>query len=285
MKEHADTYRIGKMAKTLGVSRSGYYEFKKRKASQRKQDDEKLIKEIFELYMGSNMIYGSRKITKELNKRSKRVVNHKRIERLMKEYGLRSKVSKKYVVTTNSDHNNPLSEDLLRRDFTAGKRNEKWVSDTTYLWTGEGWLYIACILDLYGRKIVGLATSDKNDRELVTKALRDASGRIGKKRIEGCILHSDRGSTYCSKEYIALIEELKLKQSMSRKGNCWDNAPMESFWGKMKMEWFDEILKTRKEAIDSVYEYVWIFYNRKRTHATNGYVTPEEYYSQVDTAA
>jgi putative transposase len=285
MKEHANTYRIGKMAKTLGVSRSGYYDFKNRNPSKRKQTDEKLIQEIFELYMGSNRVYGSRKISKELNKRRKDPVNHKRVERLMKAHALYSKVSKKYVVTTNSNHHEPLSGDLLKRDFTASRRNEKWVSDTTYLWTGEGWLYIACILDLYGRKIVGLAISNKNDSTLVINALKDAKGRIGKRQIEGCILHSDRGSTYCSREYLEVIKEYKLKRSMSRKGNCWDNAPMESFWGKMKLEWFDEILQTRGEAIERVYEYVWGFYNRQRVHATNGYLTPETYYSQVNTAA
>lgn len=281
MKEEAGEHGVEKMARLLGVSRSGYYDFRMRKICKRKQEDEVLIKEINEIYMGSRQIYGSRKVTTELNKRREKIVNHKRVERLMKQYQLFSRVTKKYRVTTDSKHQYSLTEDLLKRDFVAQKKNEKWVSDTTYLWTGEGWLYIAGILDLYGRKIVGLATSISNDRKLVTDALMDAVGRLEKKQLEGCLLHSDRGSTYCSTEYVALIENLKLKRSMCRKGNCWDNAPMESFWGKMKMEWFGEYPKTRWEAIEKVYEYVWAFYNRQRPHATNGYLTPEEYYSQA----
>ena len=285
MQEHADKYRIEKMAVTLGVSKSGYYDFVKREPSKREEEDALLLKIIFELYMGSHQVFGSRKITKELRKRWAIPVNHKRVERLMQQNELYSKVTKKHVVTTDSDHQNPLAEDLIKRNFTASKRNEKWLSDTTYLWTGEDWLYIAGILDLYGRKIVGLAISEHNDTNLVIAALLEAKGRIGKKRIEGCILHSDRGSTYCAKAYLETMEELKLERSVCRKGNCWDNAPMESFWGKMKLEWFDEIPKTRREAIERIYEYVWAFYNRQRPHATNGYLTPEEYYSQAGAAA
>lgn len=273
------------MAAILGVSRSGYYDHQKRGPSKREREDEILLKEIGELFMGSNRVFGSRKITAEINKRRECPVNHKRIERLMKSHGIHSKVVRKYRVTTDSNHHEPLAEDLLKRDFTAAGKNEKWVSDTTYLWTREGWLYIAGILDLYGRKIVGLAISGANDQNLVIAALTDAKGRIGKKQIEGCMLHSDRGSTYCSKEYVGLMEKLKIKRSLSRKGNCWDNAPMESFWGKMKLEWFDEYPKTKDEAIEKVYQYAWAFYNNRRPHAANGYVTPAEYYSQVGTAA
>lgn len=285
MNEHAGKYRIGKMAKNLGVSRSGYYDYAKRTPSKREKDNEILTKEIFEIYMGSRCVYGSRKITYELNKRHKEPVNHKRVERIMKENGLKSKVRKKYVVTTDSDHDIPLAGDLLKRDFTASKRNEKWISDTTYLWTLEGWLYVAVMLDLYGRKAVGLSISDNNDRHLVKAALQDAVDRIGKKKVAGCIVHSDCGSTYCSIEYLEMIDKYKLNRSNSRKGNCWDNAPMESFFGKMKMEWFDAPPRTKAEAIEQVYEYVWVFYNRQRSHASNKYLTPEEFYSQAHTAA
>ena len=154
------------------------------------------------------------------------------------------------------------------------------VSDTTYIYTEEGWLYLAAIMDLYGRKIVGMAISEKNDHNLVIAALEDAKNRIGKKKLEGCILHSDRGSTYASNSYIEKINEYKMVGSMSRTGNCWDNAPIESFWGRMKVEWLDTCYKTKEEAISDIYEYIWAYYNRFRLHSTNGYSSLEEYYSK-----
>lgn len=285
MKDHAAEYSIEKMAVILEVSRSGYYDFINRVPSKRTIENEILKKEIIEIYMASRRVYGSRKITKEINKHRIKPVNHKRVARLMKELRLQSKVRKKYVITTDSKHDVPLVEDLLKRNFKAMAKNKKWVSDTTYLYTGEGWLYIAVVLDLYGRRVVGLSTSRNNDKDLVKEALQDAINRSGKKRFKGCILHSDRGSTYCSTEYLEMIDKYSFQRSNSRKGNCWDNAPMESFFGKMKMEWFDEPPNTREEANYLVYEYVWSFYNRQRTHASNNYMTPEEYYSQPDTAA
>ena len=285
MKENRKEFHIEKMAKVLGVSRSGYHDWEHRKPSKRAEEGQRLLKEILELYWGSHRIYGSRKITKELNKRREFPINHKRIARLMHEYGLYSKVGKKFVVTTDSGHQKPIAGNRLQRDFGAKAKNEKWVSDTTYLWTREGWLYIAAIMDLYGRKIVGLATSARNDEALVLAALEDAKERAGKRNIKNCVLHSDRGSTYCGDEYQKRLQAYGMQCSMSRKGNCWDNAPMESFWGKMKMEWFDTYCETREEAIHKVHEYVWSFYNRKRPHASNGYLTPEEYYSKPLTAA
>jgi len=285
MKEHAGIYRIEKMAKTLGVSRSGYYAFIGREPSRREEEDALLLKDIQEIYLGSKQIFGSRKITKEINKRREAPVNHKRVERLMAKHELYSKVSRKFIITTNSKHNFPIAEDLLKRDFTAQKKNEKWVSDTTYLWTKEGWLYVAGILDLYGRKPVGFATSANNDRYLTRDALIDAKQRVGQEHMQGCILHSDQGSTYGAIEYVEVVQECEMKQSMSRKGDCWDNAPMESFWGKMKLEWFDQYCDTRQEAALRVYEYVWSFYDKHRPHATNGYLTPSEYYASPDAVA
>jgi len=278
MKEHAGEYRVEKMADILGVSRSGYYAYRDREPSKRILEDAMLLKEILEIYLGSRRIFGSRKITKEINKRRGTPVNHKRVERLMKASGLYSKVALKYIATTDSKGVVPLVEDLLKRDFSASRRNEKWVSDTTYLWTKEGWLYVAAILDLYGRKVVGLAVSKKNDRFLTIEALHDALMRVGKDKVKGCILHSDQGSTYGADDYVKILKECGMIQSMSRKGDCWDNAPMESFWGKMKLEWFDGYCDTRSEAAQMVYEYALSFYNKHRSHETNGYLTPEEYY-------
>ena len=144
---------------------------------------------------------------------------------------------------------------------------------------------MAAILDLYGRKVIGIATSHKNDRYLTRDALLDAQQRVGKENMKGCILHSDQGSTYGATQYVNEIQECQMKQSMSRKGDCWDNAPIESFWGKMKLEWFDHYCDTRREAAMKVYDYALSFYNKHRPHATNGYLTPEEYYSGENLAA
>jgi len=285
MKDHASEYPIEKMAEILDVSRSGYYAYRNREPSKRVLEDAMLLKEILEIYLGSRRIFGSRKITKEINKRRGTPVNHKRIERLMKEHRLYSKVAAKYIITTDSEDVTPLAEDLLKRDFMASRKNEKWVSDTTYLWTKEGWLYVAAILDLYGRKVVGIAVSKKNDRFLTIEALQNAVMRVGKDQVKGCILHSDQGSTYGSNDYIEVLQDCEMIQSMSRKGDCWDNAPMESFWGKMKLEWFDGYCDTRSEAAQMVYEYALSFYNKHRSHETNGYLTPEEYYTTTASAA
>lgn len=195
----------------------------------------------------------------------------------MRVNGLKSKVAKKFKATTNSKHSLPVAKNILNRDFTVNKPNEKMVSDITYLWTDEGWLYIAGVMDLCGQKIVGLSMSERMTKDLVINALRSAYLRAGKPT--GVLLHSDRGSQYCSKDYQKLIKKYGFVCSMSRKGNCWDNAPMEAFWGKMKYEWLvDKHFRTREEARAAVFEYVEIFYNRQRIHKSNGYLTPDEYY-------
>ncbi len=199
----------------------------------------------------------------------------------MSENGIKSKVTKKIKATTNSNHKLPVAQNILNRDFSVEKPNEKMVSDITYIWTNEGWLYVAAIMDLCGQKIVGLSMSERMTKELVINALDDAYNRA--ERPTGVILHSDRGSQYCSIDYQNLIKKYGFICSMSRKGNCWDNAPMESFWGKMKCEWlYEKQFKTRDEARAAVFEYVEIFYNRQRIHASNGYITPEQYYNNAN---
>ena len=267
------------MADVLQVSKSGYYDWLKREASMRMQENEIIYHDVLELFLASRMSAGARRIAKRLSQMYGRPINRKRIVRIMRENGLIPKGKKKYVVTTDSKDSVNIFPNLLKRDFTASARNQKMVSDTTYIYTEEGWLYLAAIMDLYGRKIVGMAISERNDQELVIAALEDVKNRIGKKHLEGCILHSDRGSTYASNKYIEKINEYKMVGSMSRTGNCWDNAPIESFWGRMKVEWLSECYKTKEEAIHDVYEYIWAYYNRNRLHSTDGYVTPEEYYS------
>jgi len=194
----------------------------------------------------------------------------------MKIAGLRSRVTKKFKATTYSKHSLPVAPNILNRDFSTEKAGEKFVSDITYVWTEEGWLYVAAVMDLFGQRIVGLSMGKRMTKELVIKALDDAYMRSGKP--SKTLIHSDRGSQYCSKEYQKKIKNYDMICSMSRKGNCWDNAPMEAFWGKMKYEWLNHYrFKTREEARSMVFEYVEIFHNRYRLHASNGYRTPEDF--------
>ena len=277
--ENKDKFSVGKMANLLKVSKSGFYDWLNRSASKRDIENEKIYHDILELFLASRRSAGARRIAKQLSRMYGRPINRKRVNRLMREHGLVPKGRKKYVATTDSSKTTRIFPNLLNRDFTAAKVNQKMVSDTTYIYTNEGWLYLAAIMDLCGRKIVGMAVSEHNDTALVIAALKDARNQIGQKKLEGCILHSDRGSTYASNEYIALINEYKMIPSMSRKGNCWDNAPIESFWGRMKVEWMEKVYETKQQAIDDIYEFIWARYNRSRLHSTNGYNTPEEIYS------
>lgn len=183
----------------------------------------------------------------------------------MRENGIQSKSHRKYKATTNSGHNLPVAENILNRNFTADRPGQKMVSDITYIPTDEGWLYLAGVMDLCGDKMVGISMGGRMTKGLVISALKDAISHT--KNTAGCILHSDRGSQYCSQEYQRLAKDHGFISSMSRKGNCWDNAPMESFWGKLKQEWLNEQhFHTREEAKAAVFEYIWIFYNRKRIH-------------------
>ena len=250
----------------------------------REIEEGRLAKQILELFRSSRGSYGYRKITALLNvnKKKDERINHKRVERIMRKYGLRSKIKKQFCHTTDSDHNYPIAENLLERDFSAAIRNEKMVSDTTEIQTKQGSLYVAGIIDLYGRMPVGFAMGTKNDRFLVIAALEDMLDRgCGK---PGCIVHSDRGSTYASEDYRQKLEENHLICSMSKKGDCWDNAPMESFWGKMKEEWLKKTYSTIDEAKADVYKYVWQFYPNERPHESLGYQTPAQVYNQDSVA-
>ena len=282
MREHRFEHSIARMAKVLEVSESGYYKWIKRQEApltEKELEDIQVTEEILEIYRSSRGSYGSRKVTAILNKNRDKPVNHKRVERIMQECVLFSRTCKKYVCTTDSEHDNPIADNLLDRDFNADTPNSKMVSDTTVISTDQGDLYVAGIMDLFGRIPVGMAMGIRNDRFLVMKAFDDMINRgCGG---PGCIIHSDRGTTYCSKDYRKLISKHDFICSMSHKGDCWDNAPMESFWGKMKSEWLKEKYRTISEAKRDVYEYVWHFYPRERPHESINYMTPAEYYVQV----
>ena len=194
----------------------------------------------------------------------------------MQENGWIPKVVKKYKATTNSNHNLPVAENLLDRDFTAERPNQKWVSDITYIPTDEGWLYLAGILDLHGREPVGWAMGERMTKELVISALKQAKAR--RNNPKGVLAHSDRGSQYCSHDYQSELRKDGFVCSMSSKGNCWDNAPMESFWGKLKQEWLnDKRFRTREDAKQAVFWYIEVYYKNYRLHESNGYATPSEY--------
>lgn len=247
----------------LEVSRASYYAWDKIPESKKIIENKKLLNKIQNIYNKSGKVFGSIKITKIINKEASKPINHKRVERLMSENGIKSRVSKKFKATTNSNHKLPVAENILNRDFSVDKPNGKMVSDITYLWTDEGWLYIAAIMDLCGQKIVGLSMSERMTKELVINALEDAYQRAG--HPNGVILHSDRGSQ-CSHDYQDLIKKYGFICSMSRKGNCWDNAPMESFWGKLKCEWlYGKRFKTREEARAAVFEYIEYFITGKES--------------------
>ena len=259
-------YPIAKMVRWANVSRSGFYAWLSRKPSPRDKSNDELLHIIKQIHEKSNKTYGSVRIFRKLRKKGIKV-NHKRVERIMKEN------------TTYSDHDMPVAENVLNRNFSAEHPGKKMVSDITYIPTDEGWLYLAGVMDLCGRKMVGVAMDCRMTKQLVMSALQDAMNHTSD--VNGCILHSDRGSQYCSKDYCQMAKQNGFTMSMSRKGNCWDNAPMESFWGTLKQEWLNEKhFRTRAEAKAAVFEYIWIFYNRQRIHSSNDYQTPEEYYME-----
>lgn len=282
MHDNKEVFSISRMAKVLEVSESGYYKWIKNTMGDPDESihmENELISQITDIFIRSRGSFGSRKITRRINESSNTPINHKRIERIMRENGLFSRVSKKYICTTDSKDSKMIADNLIDRDFTANYPNEKMVSDTTVISTKQGNLYVAGIIDLYGRMPVGLAMSKRNDKDLVVDALEDMIVRgCGR---AGCIIHSDRGATYASKYYRVMLSKYGLICSMSRKGDCWDNAPMESFWGKLKEEWLKRSYDTIAEAARDIYEYVWHFYPDERPHAANGYRTPAEAYRQA----
>ena len=238
--------------------------------------NEKLLIEIKAAYKEGRENYGSISITNAINEKPGWRVNKKRVARIMRENGIRAKTKKKFKVTTDPDHNSPISPNLLNRNFTAAGINLVWVSDITYVWTKEGWLYLATILDLCSRKIVGWSMSERITRHLVIDALNQAAGRRG--NIEGLIFHSDRGSQYASQDFRDELEKYKCRSSMSGSGNCYDNAVAESFFHTLKTELvYQTVYETRREAMSSIFEYIEVFYNRIRRHTSIGGMNPEKF--------
>jgi transposase InsO family protein len=266
---------VGRLCVLLGISRSGYYAWRKRKPSQRAQNNQALIDPIRRIHKLSRKAYGSPRVYAQLKKQGYSC-NKKRVARLMRQDGLKGQRKYRKVLTTNSQHNFPVAPNVLNREFQAEKPNQKWVADITYIPTDEGWLYVAGVLDLFSRKIVGWEMSSQIDATLVENALRMAlyQRQPGK----GLLHHSDRGSQYASYQIRNILAANQVQVSMSGKGNCYDNAVMESFWGTLKNEWVHhQKYLTRSQARTDIFGYIEGFYNTVRLHSTLGYLSPAEF--------
>ncbi len=270
--QYCSEFGVTKMCRALGVSRSGYYGWKKQPRGKRRKDEEELLMEIKESYRKSKGNYGSPRIADDLRDKGL-CCGKNRVARIMKVNGIRAKTMKKFKATTNSKHNLPVAENLLNQDFTAASPNAVWVSDITYVATLEGWLYLAVIIDLYSRQVVGWAMHTRLTADFVIRALYQAIGR--RRPPAGCIFHSDRGVQYACKDFRKVLEHYKFRQSMSKKGDCYDNAVAESFFHTLKVEHvYQHRYATRAEARQSIFEYVEMIYNRQRKHSALGYRSP-----------
>lgn len=260
------------MCQVLGVSESGFYAWRKRPTCQRKREDAQITQEIRQVFTIHHRRYGSPRIHKELHDQG-RAISRKRVARLMHEAEMSARRKRRRVLTTKSDTTHPVAPNLLNREFTAKEPNRKWVTDITYIPTMQGWLYLAVILDLYSRMVVGWSMSSNCDEQLVEHALDQALARRRPKA--GLLHHSDRGSQYTSRAYQLNLHQSGIIVSMSRKGNCWDNSVMESFFGTLKDECVrSTIYSSHDEARLALFSYMEVYYNRIRRHSTLGYVSP-----------
>ncbi len=281
-------FNITVMCKVLKVDKSSYYYWVK-SGSCVKKVDEKLNELIEIIFVQGRENYGTRRIKDKLAQRYGFIVSRRRIGAIMKDLGLVARTKKRYKInTTNSNHNLPVAPNLLNRDFYASYPNEKYVGDITYIPTNEGWLYLATVIDLYSRRIVGWSMDDTMKVSLVNDALNMAI--IARKPPKGLIWHTDRGSQYASYAHKDLLQQHGIVQSMSRKGNCWDNAVAESFFHTLKTELiYHEIYETKAQANQSIFEYIEVYYNRHRMHGSNNNLSPVEFEEkmmlQVETVA
>jgi putative transposase len=269
------SYPVALMCRILAVSRAGFYAWRRRPAARRTRQDGTLAVAVAAIYAENHGRYGSPRVQMELRERGQRS-GRKRIARLMRAQGLRARPRRRYRTTTDSRHGLPVSPNLLARRFAVARPNTAWVTDMTYLWTAQGWLYLAVIIDLFSRRVVGWSMSERIDRRLALDALRMA---VAQRRPQpGLIHHSDRGSQYASGDYQQLLAKHGLCGSMSRRGDCWDNAVAESFFASLKLELVYQVQwRTRAEARTAIFEYIELFYNRRRRHSSLGYLSPAEF--------
>lgn len=272
IEEYRDQYSVSRACRCLEVSRSGYLQWRIRPRSDRGIANEALDVRVAAIHAHSKRSYGRPRIVRDLHDQGI-VVGHERVRRSLKRQGLRPVYKRAYRVTTDSAHAKPIAPNVLARRFDAWQPNRAWVGDITYLETQEGWLYLATVMDLGSRKIVGWSMSPRIRAELVCEALKSAYWR--RKPPSGLIVHTDRGSQYASDEYRGLIKEYQMIQSMSRRANCWDNAPMESFFKTLKVERTCQVrYETREQARLDIVNWIEGFYNSTRLHSSIGYQSP-----------
>jgi putative transposase len=273
MNRHSNEFRVTTMARVFVVSTSGYYQWKSNRSKVSKSSQLDVM--VHTNFMENKSRYGYRRVQESLIlKGFKR--NAKTIRKSMCRQNLRARIRRRYVKTTDSNHCMPVYGNVLGRDFTASQKNQKWVGDITYLRTSSGWIYLSVFIDLLTRKVVGWAMSEKIDADLACRSLEEALIREGNPR--GVIVHTDRGSTYCSHQYRNLLAQNELQGSMSRKGNCWDNAVAESFFSSLKSELKEsDKFENPEEAYRLIFEYIEIWYNQQRLHSALGYLSPAEY--------
>ena len=276
IERHRTTWPIVIQCQVLAVSRSGYYEWRKRPPSMTATRRAALTQAVPDVHRLSRESYGAIRVQRKLVQQGT-PCHRKTVAKVMREAGIRCKSSRKFrVTTTDSNHAQPVAANVLARDFTADKAHPKWVSDITYIATLEGWLYLAVVLDLFTRKVVGWSMSERIDSRLVVDALEMAVSR--QLPGEGLIAHSDRGVRYASEHYQRTLTTHGIKCSMSRRGNCWDNAPAESFFATLKRELVHhEVYETRTEARASLFEYIEVFDNRERRHSSLGDLSPADF--------
>lgn len=275
IEDNEGIHSVERMAGVLGVSRSGYYGWLSRGESAREGANRELAQEIRKIQEKVSYRYGSPRVTAELRRGGMRV-GHNRVARVMDENGLGARPKRKYRCTTKASESRPVAENLLARNFTVAQKNTVWASDITYIATAEGWLYLAVVLDLCSRRVVGWAMGTRLTTDLVLRAFWMAV--MIRNPPEGLMFHSDRGSQYTSRAFTTALERRGMIQSMSRRGNCWDNAPCEAFFASLKVELMDgKAFPTRAAAQAAIFEYMEVFYNRQRLHSTLGYLTPVEW--------
>lgn len=267
------------MCEVLGVSRSGYYAWKTREPSVRAKEREALEREIAAIHKASRGTYGSPRVHYELNlsRDEGERVNHKRVEKTMRELGLQGRTRRKFKKGSTVENEAPLAGNILDRNFVAEEPDQKWAADITYIWTAEGWLYLAVIIDLFARRVVGWSMAEHMRKELVLDALKAALGHR-RPAEEGLLMHTDQGSQYTSNAHHEALKAAGITASMSRRGECWDNAVVESFNSTLKTELvYRTIFLTRESARIAIAEWIECFYNRQRRHSTLGYATPVEF--------
>lgn len=277
---HREQFHTHRMLRVLGVSHGGFYAWRKRApgSTVRERRRAAIDESVYEEFFQQKQRYGGPRLTRELAEQGF-VFNEKTVQASLARQGLYALAGRKFKVTTNSNHNLPVAPNRLEQDFSAQTPNEKWVGDITYLWTSEGWLYLAVFLDLYSRAVVGWSMAQHMRAELACDALRMALWR--RSMPEGVIVHTDQGVQYCSNDFQQLLRDHKLLSSMSARGNCFDNAAAESFFHSLKVEAIHgERFDTRKRIRGTVFEYIEIDYNRTRRHSANGYLSPEAFEAQ-----